>query len=157
VTFDDGRLDPIYLLGDMATFACSSSSPPAITKSGSVVPPDDDNAVTAPMAGSEVMGDHGTGEIASTSSSSLSSPRLPDTYYAYNDPFPMWLHPHANQQTVIGDPFALLQQLTDHMGHDQRHDSILHWIQKTPTDPGVPLWPSNVSTLMNHTLSFAHP
>lgn len=159
VTFDDGRLDPIYLLGDMATFASLSSSPPAIAKSGPVVPPDSCNAVTAPMAGSEVISDHGTGEIASTSSSSLSSPRLPDTYYAYNDPFPMWLHPHANQQqqqiatdnTVIGDPFALLQQLTDHMGNDQRRDSILHWIQKTPTDPGVPIWPSSVSTSMNHT------
>ncbi|CAO3597617.1 unnamed protein product [Absidia cylindrospora] len=106
-TFDDGRLDPVYLIDDhSAATLPSSASSPSLSKCGTMLPSNEDDhevaAVVAPMTGvydTSMMGDHGTTQLAPTAAPAaapaISSPLLPSSETTGTcDAFTMW--PHRN-------------------------------------------------------------
>ncbi|KAI8098734.1 uncharacterized protein BX664DRAFT_288391 [Halteromyces radiatus] len=99
MTFDDGRLDPIYLVDncDMTTAEYQT------TKNGILWHSNDDtkntNAVVAPMmtpSGSGMMDDHGTIKSSSPLSSTIPFSASKSGTFGTCDAFRTWLYPTSN-------------------------------------------------------------
>ncbi|ORZ13674.1 hypothetical protein BCR42DRAFT_453009 [Absidia repens] len=114
-TFDDGRLDPVYLIDDHSAATLPSSvSSPSLSKCGTMLPSNEDDheaaAVAAPMTGvydTSMMGNHGTTQLAPAAPApapEISSPLLPSSETTgICDAFTMWPHPndaHHNLQSL---------------------------------------------------------